>query len=324
VFDRHEVTMTMQYCLFMFFVCSSVVTVLFPVVLNLLYPNYRFTMSAVMMRLFRDLGRYKARKRRFGSDTALIPIILGREEPVDIGSTLEQIESERNYFTMTLEQLAEMNGNDPDTPMYISVKDLIFDVSAGREIYGPGKSYHALVGRNATLAFANACFATGEVTDQGDGDGAGNGKGSTADIENENEHEINQALPGGGSMETAESTVSAPAVTSPSTSAASRVGTGGAMVNGEREENGELLVAATEIDSVDDHSTIDHDAPAQQQEEVEDQQTVGFDCFTNTDGLTQADLDDVARWVEFYATHDKYKYVGKLIPNPVDVIVDKM
>eukprot|EP00601_Ochromonadales_sp_CCMP2298_P011824 CAMPEP_0173260554 /NCGR_PEP_ID=MMETSP1142-20121109/25649_1 /TAXON_ID=483371 /ORGANISM="non described non described, Strain CCMP2298" /LENGTH=85 /DNA_ID=CAMNT_0014195325 /DNA_START=33 /DNA_END=286 /DNA_ORIENTATION=- len=81
---------------------------------------------------------------------------------------------------MTAEELGQMTGLG-GAPMYLSVNDLIFDVSDG-EMYLPGSNYYPLVGRNATLAFANACFDIRPPGTEGEGqpegqDGKGHGEG---------------------------------------------------------------------------------------------------------------------------------------------------
>lgn len=59
---------------------------------------------------------------------------------------------------MTLEELAAFNGKDESTPLYLAVNGTIYDVSAGRRMYGPGGSYNVFVGRDASRAFVTGCF----------------------------------------------------------------------------------------------------------------------------------------------------------------------
>lgn len=142
---------------------------------------FRKQANLSLMRFFRNLSRYKARKRLYGNEAALIPLLLGQESIIIAaskwkGSTTsvngEETESEiarekeeeEVDFYMTKEQLATMNGATASTPIYICVKGRIYDVSAAREMYGPGEAYHVLVGKDATRAFATGCLEGDCVT----------------------------------------------------------------------------------------------------------------------------------------------------------------
>lgn len=153
-----------------------------------------------LMKFFRNLSRHKARKRLYGNQAALIPLLLGKEETL-------KIDDEDDGHVMTIEQLASMNGAQDNTPLYIAVKGRIYDVSVAREMYGVGKPYHVFVGRDATRAFATGCME---------------------------EH-----------------------------------------------------------------------------------------CMTSSmDGLNEKELQEVDRWVELYQNHDKYTYIGRLIEDPIESMVD--
>ncbi len=109
-----------------------------------------------LMRFFRDLSRFKSRRRLYGNQAALMPILLGKEKPIEIDFRISSDGSED--FTVTASELLEMDGRTKDTPIYISLRGLVYDVSAARDKYGPGKSYHALCGKDATISFATGCF----------------------------------------------------------------------------------------------------------------------------------------------------------------------
>lgn len=86
-----------------------------------------------------------------------MPILLGKEEPIVVDLN-ETAQSECENFTMTPADLSEMDGRTASTPVYLAIKGYVYDVSAGREMYGPGKSYHVFVGKDASRAFSNGCM----------------------------------------------------------------------------------------------------------------------------------------------------------------------
>ncbi|KAK5152096.1 cytochrome b5-like heme/steroid binding domain-containing protein [Cryomyces antarcticus] len=54
--------------------------------------------------------------------------------------------------------LRDYNGVDPSKPIYVALNGSIYDVTAGRHVYGPGGSYHFFAGRDAARAFVTGCF----------------------------------------------------------------------------------------------------------------------------------------------------------------------
>lgn len=61
---------------------------------------------------------------------------------------------------MTDAQLAAYDGTDPNKPIYVALNGSIYDVTAGRHMYGPDGSYSFFAGRDATRAFVTGCFDT--------------------------------------------------------------------------------------------------------------------------------------------------------------------
>ncbi|PHH84404.1 hypothetical protein CDD83_1993 [Cordyceps sp. RAO-2017] len=59
---------------------------------------------------------------------------------------------------MTLEELAAHDGRDPTKPLYLAINGTVYDVSRGQHMYGPGGSYHAFAGRDASRAFITTCI----------------------------------------------------------------------------------------------------------------------------------------------------------------------
>ena len=106
-----------------------------------------------MMRFFRDVSRAKARRRLHRNDGALVTLMMGNEEPLSIGDN-----DPSDASTMTPEELGEMNGLH-GTPLYLSIRGRIYDVTKGGSFYGIGKSYHKFIGRDASRAFATGCHA---------------------------------------------------------------------------------------------------------------------------------------------------------------------
>ena len=116
-------------------------------------------LNFALMRLARDISRAKARRRRFNQRYSLVPLLLGKEEPLPLGDP----DSCVGCISFTRDELAEFDGRPlPDgspSPLYLSVLGRVYDVSSGGAFYGPSKSYHKLVGKDATRAFCTGCLA---------------------------------------------------------------------------------------------------------------------------------------------------------------------
>lgn len=66
---------------------------------------------------------------------------------------------------LTPAELVKYDGTDPSLPIYLAVNGTIFDVSAGAHTYGPGGSYHAFAGHDASRAFVTGCFVDDRTND---------------------------------------------------------------------------------------------------------------------------------------------------------------
>ncbi|XP_050404102.1 neudesin [Patella vulgata] len=64
----------------------------------------------------------------------------------------------------TAEQIAEYDGSDPDKPIYMGIKGVVFDVSSGKDFYGKGASYNSLVGIDSTRAVAKMSLDPADLT----------------------------------------------------------------------------------------------------------------------------------------------------------------
>ncbi|XP_010268521.1 PREDICTED: probable steroid-binding protein 3 [Nelumbo nucifera] len=54
----------------------------------------------------------------------------------------------------TEQQLKQFNGSDSSKPIYVAIKGRVFDVSTGKNFYGPGGSYCMFAGKDASRALA--------------------------------------------------------------------------------------------------------------------------------------------------------------------------
>jgi membrane-associated progesterone receptor component len=56
----------------------------------------------------------------------------------------------------TIQQLTKYDGVNQDEPIYVAMKGIIFDVSAKREMYGPGAGYNIFAGKDASRALGKS------------------------------------------------------------------------------------------------------------------------------------------------------------------------
>jgi len=112
----------------------------------------RVDYNMVFMKFFRNLSRSKARARLHDNKYAIIPVMLGIEDPIKIKDDIDA----ENALTITREELEEMDGFD-GAPLYLSIRGRVYDVSAGEKFYGEGKEYHDWVGTDASRSFGTGC-----------------------------------------------------------------------------------------------------------------------------------------------------------------------
>jgi membrane-associated progesterone receptor component len=73
---------------------------------------------------------------------------------------------ERDY---TLAELAGYDGSDAAKPLLIGIRGYVYDVTRGRDYYGPGGPYEMFAGKDCSRALAKVSFEaelfTGEIAD---------------------------------------------------------------------------------------------------------------------------------------------------------------
>jgi membrane-associated progesterone receptor component len=72
------------------------------------------------------------------------------------------------FKTFTPRTLLPFNGKN-GAPVYLAVRGVVFDVSSGRNFYGPGGPYENFAGRDATRGLASQSFDEEMLTKDLDG-----------------------------------------------------------------------------------------------------------------------------------------------------------
>ncbi|XP_016310496.1 neudesin [Sinocyclocheilus anshuiensis] len=64
----------------------------------------------------------------------------------------------------TEEELQRYDGSEDGQPIYMAIKGVVFDVTTGKEFYGKGAPYNALVGKDSTRAVAKMSLDPADLT----------------------------------------------------------------------------------------------------------------------------------------------------------------
>lgn len=64
----------------------------------------------------------------------------------------------------TEEELQRYDGREDGQPIYMAIKGVVFDVTTGKEFYGKGAPYNALVGKDSTRAVAKMSLEPADLT----------------------------------------------------------------------------------------------------------------------------------------------------------------
>jgi len=119
------------------------------------------------MKFFRDLGRYKALKRRIrqsgGDETAsskgLLAFLASDADPLQQLLMLEaEREDESHLEAYTREELYKYGNHDSDDgTILLAILGRVYDVTEGDRFYGPGANYGHFAGHDVTYALATGC-----------------------------------------------------------------------------------------------------------------------------------------------------------------------
>jgi len=116
------------------------------------------------MGVFRDLGRYKAKKRRYANQNGLmLQTLLRQDDPLEDIVALER-ESEQSVLngdleTYTEDDLMEYGDGLEGRPILMGILGWVFDVSKGAKFYGPDGKYGQFAGNDVTYSLSTGCHA---------------------------------------------------------------------------------------------------------------------------------------------------------------------
>lgn len=100
---------------------------------------------------------------RMGAGVALLAMLVSWWWPLEPTKYTSPWFWRDQVFPVSLspEQLAWHDGRSSGR-VYVCVSGALYDVTAGRPVYGPGGAYHTLAGRDAARAYGNGCLDQAE------------------------------------------------------------------------------------------------------------------------------------------------------------------
>jgi predicted heme/steroid binding protein len=117
--------------------------------------------NQIAMGIFRDIGRYKAKKRRNMSSKGLISTLMKKD---DVNEEMKIIldpenEDQTNLPTYTEDELLDFGNGKDGKPILIGVLGHVYDVSAGKKFYGEDGDYSQFAGHDITYSLGTGCKA---------------------------------------------------------------------------------------------------------------------------------------------------------------------
>lgn len=115
----------------------------------------------MVMGLVRDLGRFKAKKRRMANTKGvalMMQTIFKKDDPLQ---DLLLLENENNHYsdlpTFTLDELEEFGDGRDGRPILLALYGRVYDVSSGHKFYGPTGTYGHFAGHDVTYSLSTGC-----------------------------------------------------------------------------------------------------------------------------------------------------------------------
>lgn len=134
--------------------------------------SQRDAINLAMMKFFRDLGRYKALKRRFTGNhdnddddngitsKGLLAFMARDTDPLaDLLALDADQEDELNLPTFSRQELWRLGNHESDDgTLLLGILGRVYDVTdGGDKYYGPGATYGDFAGKDVTYALATGC-----------------------------------------------------------------------------------------------------------------------------------------------------------------------
>ncbi|KAK7384678.1 hypothetical protein VNO78_30379 [Psophocarpus tetragonolobus] len=122
-----------------------------------LSPTAFFTVLAMMVVVYRTVSAMFVSPEDYNKP----PVVSAR--PDSRFAETEPLREPVQLGQLTDRQLRAYDGSDPSKPLLMAIKGQIYDVSSGRNFYGPGGSYAMFAGKECSRALALLSFKPEDI-----------------------------------------------------------------------------------------------------------------------------------------------------------------
>ncbi|XP_027359308.1 probable steroid-binding protein 3 [Abrus precatorius] len=122
-----------------------------------LSPAAFFTILAMMIVVYRTVSGMFVSPEDYNKP----PVVSARTDPRFVDS--EPAREPVQLGQVTDRELRSYNGSDPNKPLLMAIKGQIYDVSSGRNFYGPGGPYAMFAGKECSRALALLSFKPEDI-----------------------------------------------------------------------------------------------------------------------------------------------------------------